>query len=297
MHTMPDKKRVSFKYRSGSAALRSLSDGTAYFASPGELNDSLEAKFVLPERTTYAEKLSATFSELAEERKAAYRFEPDPNSAEEVELHVARESEAFLKQCGRVGIYSGTTRPDNQPMWAYYCGDSKGVCFEFEWPDDVLKEYSLLPTFVEYSNKPRIHDRYDDMREEVRALARERPDWSVEDLFDHAMGSDFTMRWMVRSMGRAVSTKHADWAHENELRMVSPKAGALPILKRLLKRVYFTRTDFSEWGPIIMLLHQLYPKVELAEVRFSHVEPVVSIVPMTKRLVPVNPASDSGAGA
>jgi hypothetical protein len=34
---------VNFKYRSGAAALRSLSDGTCYFAQPGELNDSLEA--------------------------------------------------------------------------------------------------------------------------------------------------------------------------------------------------------------------------------------------------------------
>ncbi len=293
---MPGKKRVSFKYRAGPAALRSLSDGMAYFASPSELNDSLEAKFVMPERTTYAEKLSEILSELAQERKAAYRFEPDPNFAEEVEQHVAQESAAFLKQCQHVGIYSCTIRPDNQPMWAYYCGDSKGVCFEFEWPDDVVKEYSLLPTFVEYSDKPRIHDRFDDMREEIRALAREQPDWTVEDLLQHSAGPDFTMRWMVRSMGRAVSTKHADWAHECELRMVSPKSGALPILKRLLKRVYFARTDFPEWGPIMMLLHQLYPKVELAEVRFSHVDPVVSVMPMTKRLVPVGPASGFGAG-
>lgn len=289
---MSDKKRISFKYRSGAAALRSLSDGTAYFAKPSQLNDSLEAKFVLPERTTYAEKLSEVLSQLAEERGAAYRFEPDPDFAEEVERDLAQESIAFLRQCEQVGIYSCARRPDNQPMWAYYCEDSKGVCFEFEWPEDVLKEYSLLPTFVDYSDKPRIHDRFDDMQQEVRALAKKQPDWSVEDLFRASLRHEFTMHWMVRSMGRAVSTKHADWAHESELRMVSPKAGALPILKRLLKRVYFTRTDFPEWGPIMMLLHQLYPTVELAEVRFSHVEPVVSVVPMAKRLVPVSPTPD-----
>jgi Protein of unknown function (DUF2971) len=290
-----DKKRISFKYRSGAAALRSLSDGTAYFASPSQLNDSLEAKFVLPQRTTYAEKLSEVLCQLAEERKADYRFEPDPTSAEDVEQHVTQEGAAFLRQCQAVGIFSCARRPDNQPMWAYYCCDSKGVCFEFEWPDDVVKDYDLLPTFVEYSDKPRIHDRFDDMRDEIRALARERPDLTVEDLLQHSARHDFTMRWMVRSMGRAVSTKHADWAHECELRMVSPKAGALPILKRLLKRVYFTRTDFPEWGPIMMLLHQLYPEVELAEVRFSHVEPVVSVVPMAKRLVPAGPAPDHRA--
>jgi hypothetical protein len=88
-------------------------------------------------------------------------------------------------------------------------------------------------------------------------------------------------------MSRAVSTKHSDWMHEHELRMLSPKAGSLPILRQILKRVYFTRTDFSEWGPIMMLLHQLYPHVETAQVTFSHAEPLVSIQRLEKKLIPV----------
>ena len=88
-------------------------------------------------------------------------------------------------------------------------------------------------------------------------------------------------------MSRAVSTKHSDWAHEHELRMLSPKAGPLPILGQILKRVYFTRTDFPEWGPIMMLLHQLYPGVETAQVTFSHTEPLVSIQRLEKKLIPI----------
>lgn len=89
-------------------------------------------------------------------------------------------------------------------------------------------------------------------------------------------------------MSRAVSTKHADWAHEHELRMLSPRAGPLPILRDILKRVYFTRTDFPEWRPIMMLLHQLYPAVEMAQVTFSHAEPLVSIRSLQAKIIPVS---------
>ncbi|WP_022982014.1 DUF2971 domain-containing protein [Ideonella sp. B508-1] len=200
---------------------------------------------------------------------------------------LAAESAAFSKNCQRLGIYSCTTRPDNQPMWAYYCNDSRGICLELEWPDDLVKEYELLPTFVSYSASPRLHDRFDDMQQAIRALAKRHPDWTAEELLEHSTKPGFIRNWMIRSMGRAVSTKHLDWAHEQELRMISPTVGALPILKRLLRRVYFTRTDFPEWGPIMMILHQLYPEVELARVDFSHTEPLVSVVPLAKKLIPV----------
>jgi hypothetical protein len=72
---------VNFKYRSGAAALRSLSDGTCYFTQPGELNDSLEAKFALTDPSSYAKVLSQTLTELAAERKELVRYEPDVESA------------------------------------------------------------------------------------------------------------------------------------------------------------------------------------------------------------------------
>lgn len=80
--------------------------------------------------------------------------------------------------------------------------------------------------------------------------------------------------------------KHSDWSHENEVRFVTPRAGPLPILGQVLKRVYYVRTDFPEWGPVMMLMHQLYPNVELAKLTFQHIEPYVKVQDMTKKLVP-----------
>ncbi|EEC32403.1 hypothetical protein BUC_4701 [Burkholderia pseudomallei 576] len=57
---------------------------------------------------------------------------------------------------------------------------------------------------------------------------------------------------------------------------------------QVLKRVYFVRTDFPEWGPVMMLLHQLYPNVELAKLTFQHIEPYVKVQRMTKKLVPIH---------
>jgi len=284
---MPAFRRVSFKYRSGAAALRSLSDGTAYFAKPSELNDSLEAKFEPATSSQFSETLAATLTDLAKSRKELIRFEPDESFAAEFDLEVVREDDHFKAACQKLGLFSSARRPDSQAMWAYYCGDSKGVCFELEWPDEILASYQLMPTEIQYSSEPRIHNRADDLRLALLALGKEYPNWTVDAIEKHSFTESFNQNWIARSMGRAVSTKHTDWRHESELRMISPTAGPLPILKHILKRVYFIRTDFPEWGSITMLLHQLYPSMEIARVQFSHKAPLVSVVPMVRKLIPV----------
>lgn len=289
---MTDRLLVNFKYRSGASALRGLSDDTCYFAHAGELNDSLEAKFAPAEPSSYTRTLAQTLTELAAQRKEPARYEPEEESAEYLSKLIRKEDETFAANCQQVGIFSGTKRPDNQPMWAYYCNDGRGVCFEFEWPREVLKQFSLRPTFVYYTDKPRVHDRFEDMRTELLALGKKHPNWTVEQLYEHSQTQEFIAGWIARSISRAVSTKHSDWAHEHELRMLSPRAGPLPILRQILKRVYFTRTDFPEWGPIMMLLHQLYPGVKTAKVTFNHTEPLVSIQRLEAKLIPVTLSAD-----
>lgn len=285
---MSERRLTNFKYRSGSAALRSLSDGTLYFARPDELNDSLEAKFAPADPTSYQRRLAQTLTELAAEKNEPFKYEPEDGVAEYYAKMNQELDTTFATHCQKVGICSGTKRPSNQPLWAYYCNDSRGFCFQFEWPDDVIQKFSLRPTFVHYTSESRVHDRFEDMHAELIEAGKQNPDWSAEQIHQHFYSQNFFTRWLVRSMGRAVSNKHADWAHEEELRMLSPVAGPLPILKQILKRVYFTRTDFPEWGPVQMLLHQLYPDVELARVIFNHTEPLVHIQPMHRKLVPVD---------
>lgn len=284
---MDKRKLVNFKYRSGSAALRSLADGTLYFAQPDELNDSLEAKFAAADPASFQQKLALTLTELAAQKGERIKFVLEEGVAEHYNKMLQEEDTVFAANCQKVGICSGTKRPDNQPLWAYYCNDSRGFCFEFEWPDSVLHEFSLLPTFVHYTAESRIHDRFEDMRTELIEVEKQNPSWSMEQIHEHFYSKDFFTKWLIKSIGRAVSNKHADWAHEEELRMLSPIAGPLPILKAILKRVYFTRTDFPEWAPVQMLLQQLYPDVELAKVSFNHTEPLVRIQRLNRKLIPV----------
>ena len=89
-------------------------------------------------------------------------------------------------------------------------------------------------------------------------------------------------------IGRAVleAGANATFAVESQLTAMHGLV-AIPLCQ-ILKRVYFMRTDFPEWGPVMMLLHQLYLNVELAKMTFQHVEPYVRVQGMTKKLVPVH---------
>ena len=278
---------VNYKYRSGAAALRNLSEGTAYFASPAELNDALEAKFELADTTSFIEIMTNTLNELESLRGRVGKYKFNKTGFIEFDKENSFENQRFYKNCQETGIFSTASRPDNQPMWAYYCNDSKGVCFELEWSKEVMQKHGLWPIEVNYSNKSRLHNRADDMRQALLELGEEHPDWNLQQLKEFSLSEPFRRRWGIRSIARAVSVKHLDWQHESELRVISSRSGALPIISDVLKRVIFTRTDFTEWGAIMMLLHRLYPKVEIARVEFAHKEPFSSIVPLEMKKIPI----------
>jgi Protein of unknown function (DUF2971) len=279
--------RISFKYRSGSAALRCLSDGLAYFAKPSEFNDCLEAKFDHSSAADYIKRMDRSIRSVAERRGRIGGYTVPRDELASFEAQNASENANFLDATQRVGIYSTASRPDNQPMWAYYCDNSKGFCFELEWPDTVLGQYQLAPVGVLYSSVARVHNRAEIFDILIREEAELHPDWSMDQLLEETRSEFFRFRFQMLNTCRAVSIKHSDWSHEHEVRFVTPRAGPLPIIGQILKRVYFVRTDFPEWGPVMMLLHQLYPDVELAKLTFQHVEPYVDVQGMTKKLVPI----------
>lgn len=278
-------RRTSFKYRSGSAALRCLSDGLAYFASPSELNDSLEAKFDHSSAADYIACMDRAIKSVAELRGCAGGYSVSDGGLASFEARNELENVSFLEATQRVGIYSTASRPDNQPMWAYYCDNSKGFCFELEWPDAVLGRHQIAPVGVLYSSVARVHNRAEIFDTLIREEAELHPDWSIDRILEETQSDFFRFRLAMLNTCRAVSIKHSDWAHEHEVRFVIPSAGPLPIIGQLLKRVYYVRTDFPEWGPVMMLLHRLYPDVEIVELTFQHIEPYVVRRRMTRKLV------------
>lgn len=223
-------RRVSFKYRSGSAALRCLSEGSAYFASPSDLNDSLEAKFENSSSADYMASLDRAIKNLAKERGGGGQYEILSHDVPSYEAWYESDSANFLKATQRVGIYSTASRPDNQPMWAYYCENSKGFCFELEWPDEVLGQYQIAPSGVLYSSKARVHNRADMFGTLIQEEAERHPDWSMDRILEEVRSGFFSFRFEMMNIWRATSIKHSDWAHEREVRFITPKAGPLPIL-------------------------------------------------------------------
>ncbi len=268
--------------------MRSLSDGSAYFAAPATLNDTLEAKFDLADADSFSTALQGALAELANQRGLSIQYRPDLATMEAFANGHRAENERFQASCQQVGIFSTARRPDNQPMWAYYCDNSRGVCFELEWSKKVMEGTQLWPADVAYTTKARVHNRADDLARLLVDLGQQHPDWTVEQVQEHSLSEKFRRRWGVESVARAVSMKHADWQHENEIRFISPRAGPLPLMQDILKRVFFVRTDFAEWGPIMMLLHRLYPSVELCQLSFHHDEPYVGATAMKRKLVPLS---------
>lgn len=281
-------RRVSFKYRSGPAALRCLSDGLAYFARPSEFNDCLEARFDHSSVADYIERMDQSIRSVAELRGCTGGYAVPAGELASFEAKNALNDANFLEATQRVGIYSTASRPDNQPMWAYYCDNSKGFCFELEWPDTVLGRYQIAPVGVLYSSAARVHNRADIFDTLIREEAELHPDWSMDRIMEETRSEFFRFRFQMLNTCRAVSIKHSDWSHEHEVRFVTPCAGPLPIVRQVLKRVYFVRTDFPEWEPVMMLLHRLYPNVELAKLTFQHVEPYAKVQRIGRRLVPIH---------
>lgn len=281
------KERLTcFKYRSPSAALRCLAEGTLYFAKPCELNDALEAKYEHAAPEDFSHVMAQTYSEISQQRGGPALEFDQRGMAEMAEAH-ARECQRLQAFTEQIGIFSAAQRPDHQAMWAYYANNASGVCFELEWSQEIADRHQLWATDVQYQETARIHNRADDWRAPFLDLAAEHPSASLEELHQLSLEESTRRKWGVLTASRAASIKHTDWSHEKEIRLLAPKYGALPVLGEVLKGVHYARTDGEHWGAIMQLLLTYYPNVERMLWQFNH--GVISAVPtpMEFRLIPI----------
>ena len=274
-----------FKYRTPSAALRCLVEGSLYFAKPSELNDTLEAKYEHATPKDFTRGMMQTYSEIGQQRGQALEFD-QRGMAEMAEAH-ARECQRLQAFTEQIGILSAAQRPDHQAMWAYYADNASGVCFELEWSQEIADRYQLWATDVQYHGDARVHNRAEDWRHVFLELAQKHPDASLETLHQLSLEESARFKSGILSASRAVSVKHTDWAHEREIRLLAPKAGALPVLPDVLKRVHYVRRDGGHWPGIFHLLATRYPWVELVHWQFAHGKITARPTPMEIRLIPV----------
>lgn len=281
------KERLTcFKYRTPSAALRCLAEGTLYFAKPSKLNDTLEAKYDHDTSEDFSRVMAQTYSEISQQRGGPALEFDQLGMAEIAEAH-ARECQRLQAFTEQIGIFSAAQRPDHQAMWAYYADNASGVCFELEWSHEIADRHQLWATDVAYQETARIHNRADDWRAAFLELAAEHPNASLEELHQLSQEEPTRRKWGVLTASRAVSIKHTDWSHEKEIRLLAPKSGALPVLGQVLKRVHYVRTDGEHWGAIMQLLRAYYSTVETTHWQFSHGELGAIPTPMEFRQVPL----------
>ena len=275
-----------FKYRSSSAALRCLAEGTLYFAKPCELNDTLEAKYDNATPEDFSHVLTQAYSE-ANQRRGGPPLEFGQSGMAEMAKANARENQHLQDFTDQIGIFSAAQRPDHQAMWAYYADNASGVCFELEWSHEIADRHQLCATEVQYHGEARVHNSAEDWRHVFLELAREHPNVSLETLLQLSLEESARRKSGILSASRAVSVKHTDWAHEKEIRLLAPKSGALPVLGEVLKRVHYVRTDGEHWGAILQLLRAYYPTVETIHWQFNHGAISAIPTPMEFRLVPL----------
>ena len=273
-----------FKYRSGEAAQQSLIEGTVFFATPSTLNDTLEAKYEDSSAEEFSRVIVETVNEISCIR-SGIAFERDRQLLAEFRDVNARENERLRTFADQIGIFSAAQRPDHQAMWAYYADNAKGVCFEMDWTKDLIQQHQIWASEVQYHDRERTHNRADDWRAVFLELSRSYPDASLDELIAKSLDEEARRKWGILTASRAVSVKHTDWAHEQEIRLLAPKSGAMPILKDVLKRVHFVRYDGEFLAEIMGLLHRKYPSVEVVQWKFSHGSLAANPTPMDIRII------------
>lgn len=276
-----------YKYRSGTAALRCLAEGTLYFAAPHELNDTLEAKFDHAGVEDFSRVMERTYSEVNQQRGGP-TMSFDRVALPDMSIANAAENERLQAFCDQAGIFSAARRPDHQAMWAYYADNCQGVCFELAWTNEVMEQHQLWPVDVAYSDQARVHNRAEDWRTTFLELATEHPDATLGQLHQLSLDEAARRKWGIATTARATSIKHTDWAHENEIRILSPHGKtALPVLADVLKRIHFIRADGDQWGEIMRLLFTRYPHVETMHWTLHHGKITATGREMEFRLMPV----------
>ncbi|MEF2250250.1 DUF2971 domain-containing protein [Ralstonia solanacearum] len=249
------------------------------------MNDTLEAKFESSGPMEFFDVYHRTLAEIALSRGIPKIRPPKQPSDEYFSVH-QEENSRFQAACERVGIFSAATSSIHQAMWAHYCSGGCGVCFVLEWPWELLAKYRIMVTRVSYTDKARIHNRADDFREALIDVSKKNPEWSMAQVEEFSLTDNFLRQVGIMGISRAASVKHKDWEYEQEIRLITANSGPLPLMPLILKGVIFTRTDFPEWGSIMMLLHRLYPDAKLADLTFDHKEPFAKIRPLKTKMIP-----------
>lgn len=290
-----------FKYRTFQSAIQCLENGTLYFARPNRLNDVLEGRFDDCSYEAFVATVQEAVSEASMRRgEDSLQIDRGAFSAQAREAFGA-ENQRFRAAAANTGIFSAAARPDNAALWASYADEHRGVCFELCWTSTIMHRYQLEAAPVRYDASPRTFNRAAIWREIFSGVSDEMPPpASVRDIFQMTMTARFRELLGRRTVISALSTKHPDWQHEEEIRIFAPRGDvAVAVLPEVLRRVYFVnppetynrqRSGREKYRQSFERINQLlatrYPNVGVSWGSFQHGAVHFEHQPMTIHLVP-----------
>lgn len=193
----------------GDDRLSQLQNGEVWFSDPAKFNDPFDLKpsikNLVPDRWCYAPEFDASMRKALAgllENQAMYQnaLFIDPALADEFQAWTGEDAQyamdwdrrlcnAIEKRIAQFGVVCLTPQWDSRLMWAHYASNGQGFCIEYE-VDGFKNDQDVRYVPVQY--------------------ASEIPELCLSEAM-------FTPHQFLY---RVIATKHADWAYEQEVRLV-----------------------------------------------------------------------------
>lgn len=181
-------------------AKRAIDSGNSFFGLSGKEIENILEKF-------------REFKEIRE--ASAYRSELMKQFTGYPPANAKNLFSGLDAQLLSVGIFSLSTNPENQSMWAYYAGDHSGICLGFKKSKDSRLSNPENFLQVIYS---------DELPEMNKNGFKAEMAFSIDDN-GQAYTSSYKIAFSDSTFQKAITTKSKHWQHEDEWRYVEPYPG------------------------------------------------------------------------
>lgn len=161
------------------------------------------------------------------------------------------------KQLSSIGIFSLSDCPDNQPMWAHYAGEHKGIALGFSTASGSKLSDPRHSFPVIYDNEKPVFK--EGFLHEVQFYRTE----------SGRVGSASKISFDDPVIRSAISTKPPAWSYEREWRYVEETAGLHDFPGELVSTIFGYRMPEERRHYYRNLLKTAGRRVELFEVRIS----------------------------
>ena len=165
---------------------------------------------------------AASLDKLNDPFEATYSTAPLEEFMNEVEVflgenegmaHVKSSLEGIVNQAAQVGIFSLAARFDDMKLWAHYGASHTGFCVGYDVK--MLEKFNSDVRYTHYL---------------IKVKYSENPE---------KLTFDDVSRNATPFMQKMLGTKHLEWAHEDETRIITDKEGRMPHDFRAIKSIYF----------------------------------------------------------